>query len=158
MAENSEYAEQTTAGASGEPNAGSADTDAVMSPARVIRIGAMVRALLDEVRQATLDERSRERLAEIYEQSLRALSEVVSPDLADELRSFSLPFQEGVVPSEAELRVAQAQLLGWLEGLFQGIQATLFAQRMASNAQLEQLRGRGLPQPPGAQQAPGAYL
>jgi hypothetical protein len=133
------------------------ETDTVSSPARVIRIGAMIRALLEEVRSATLDERSRERLAEIYEQALRALSEVVSPDLASELRSFSLPFQEGEVPSEAELRIAQAQLLGWLEGLFQGIQATLFAQRMASNAQLEQLRGRSLPQPPPTQ-APGAYL
>jgi hypothetical protein len=134
------------------------ENDTVTSPARVIRIGAMIRALLEEVRQATLDERSRERLAEIYEQALRALSEVVSPDLASELRAFSLPFPEGEVPSEAELRVAQAQLLGWLEGLFQGIQATLFAQRMASSSQLEQLRGRSLPQPPGPGQAPGAYL
>ncbi len=146
-----EQVEETQAASSTE------ETDAVTSPARVIRIGAMVRALLDEVRQATLDERSRERLAEIYEQALRALSEVVSPDLAAELRSFSLPFEEGTVPSEAELRIAQAQLLGWLEGLFQGIQATLFAQRMASSAQLEQLRGRSLPQ--GTQnQGPGAYL
>ena len=106
----------------------------------------MVKALLEEVRAAPLDEPSRERLAEIYERSVVELSEALSPDLQEELKSLALPFQDGVVPSESEIRVAKAQLVGWLEGLFHGIQATLFAQQLAARQQLEQMRQL----PPGA--------
>jgi hypothetical protein len=126
-------------------------------PAKVMRIGTMVRQLLEEVRSAPLDEASRSRMKEIYEQSVAELGEVLSPELKDELVGLSLPFTEGQVPSESELRVAHAQLVGWLEGLFQGIQATLFAQQMQSRAQLEEMRRRSLP--PGEQpQRPGQYL
>jgi Protein of unknown function (DUF2587) len=114
--------------------------DAVTSPAKVMRIGSMVKALLEEVRAAPLDEPSRERLAEIYERSVVELSEALSPDLQEELKTLALPFQDGAVPSEAEIRVAKAQLVGWLEGLFHGIQATLFAQQLAARQQLEQMR------------------
>jgi Protein of unknown function (DUF2587) len=114
--------------------------DAVTSPAKVMRIGSMVKALLEEVRAAPLDEPSRERLAEIYERSVIELSEALSPDLQEELKSLALPFQDGTVPSEGEIRVAKAQLVGWLEGLFHGIQATLFAQQLAARQQLEQIR------------------
>jgi hypothetical protein len=131
------------------------ESDTVSSPAKVLRIGSMIKSLLDEVKAAPLDERSRTRLAEIYETSVKELSEVMSPDLASELREFSLPFQPGQVPTESELRIAQAQLVGWLEGLFHGIQATLFAQQVAARSQLEEMRQRGLPQP-GNQ--PGNYL
>jgi hypothetical protein len=120
--------------------------DAVTSPAKVMRIGSMVKALLEEVRAAPLDEPSRERLAEIYERSVVELSGALSPDLQEELKSLALPFQDGAVPSESEIRVAKAQLVGWLEGLFHGIQATLFAQQLAARQQLEQMRQL----PPGA--------
>ena len=123
-----------------------AEGDAVTSPAKVMRIGSMVKALLEEVRAAPLDEPSRERLAEIYERSVVELSEALSPDLQEELKTLALPFQDGVVPSEGEIRVAKAQLVGWLEGLFHGIQATLFAQQLAARQQLEQMRQL----PPGA--------
>jgi hypothetical protein len=129
----------------------------VTEPAKVLRIGSMVKQLLDEVRQAPLDEASRERLAEVYERSVVELSEALSPDLQDELRMLTLPFDAGQVPSEAELRVAQAQLVGWLEGLFHGIQATLFAQQLAARQQFEQMRQ--LPHPGGAPaERPGTYL
>lgn len=114
--------------------------DAVTSPAKVMRIGSMVKALLEEVRAAPLDEPSRERLAEIYERSVVELAEALSPDLQEELRSLALPFTDGEIPSEGEIRVAKAQLVGWLEGLFHGIQATLFAQQVAARQQLEQMR------------------
>jgi hypothetical protein len=116
-----------------------------------MRIGAMVKALLDEVRAAPLDEPSRERLAEIYERSIVELSEALSPDLQEELKSLALPFQDGIVPSESEIRIAKAQLVGWLEGLFHGIQATLFAQQLAARQQLEQIRQlpSGAAMPPG---------
>ena len=127
--------------------------ESVSEPAKVMRIGAMVRQLLEEVRQAPLDEAGRARLREIYELSVKELAEGLSPELRDELAQFALPF-DAETPSEAELRVAQAQLVGWLEGLFHGIQATLFAQQMAARAQLEELQRRGLP--PGAQPGPGA--
>ena len=127
------------------PTAG-AEGDAVTSPAKVMRIGSMVKALLEEVRAAPLDEPSRERLAEIYERSVVELSEALSPDLQEELKSLALPFHDGIVPSEGEIRVAKAQLVGWLEGLFHGIQATLFAQQLAARQQLEQMRQL----PPGA--------
>jgi hypothetical protein len=114
-------------------------------PAKVMRIGSMVKQLLDEVRQAPLDEAGRARLREIYSQSLKELSGTLSPDLSAELESMTIPFGEDSVPSEAELRVAQAQLVGWLEGLFHGIQASLMAQQMSARAQLEEMRQRGLP-------------
>jgi hypothetical protein len=118
----------------------------VTEPAKVMRIGSMVKQLLEEVRQAPLDDRSRERMAEIYERSVTELAGALSPDLQEELRGLALPFEDGQPPSDAELRVAQAQLVGWLEGLFHGIQATLFAQQLAARQQLEQMRQL----PPGA--------
>ena len=123
-------------------------TEAVSSPAKVMRIGAMVRQLLEEVRHAPLDEAGRARMREIYEISVRELASGLSPDLADELSRVALPLREDT-PSEAELRVAQAQLVGWLEGLFHGIQATLFAQQAAARNQLEEMRRRALPAPSG---------
>lgn len=126
-------------------------TETISSPAKVMRIGSMVRQLLDEVRQAPLDEAGRTRLKEIFDISLQELSGALSPDLAAELDRVTLPLEQET-PSEAELRVAQAQLVGWLEGLFQGIQATLFAQQMAARNQLSEMRGRGLPGPPGPRQ------
>jgi hypothetical protein len=127
-------------------------TESVSEPAKVMRIGAMVRQLLEEVRQAPLDEAGRARLREIYEISVKELAEGLSPELREELAQFAMPF-DAEAPSEAELRIAQAQLVGWLEGLFHGIQATLFAQQMAARAQLEELQRRGLP--PGVQPGPG---
>jgi len=123
--------------------------ESVQQPAKVMRIGSMVKQLLDEVRAANLDDASRSRLREIYEQSVRELAGALSPDLAAELDRMTLPFDDTSIPSEAELRVAQAQLVGWLEGLFHGIQATLLAQQMAARAQLEEMRQRGLPPGPG---------
>ena len=121
------------------------ESETVEQPAKVMRIGSMIKQLLDEVRQAPLDEASRGRLREIYDASIRELADGLSPDLRDELSRVALPFGDESVPSDSELRVAQAQLVGWLEGLFHGIQATLFAQQMAAQAQLEQMRRRGLP-------------
>jgi hypothetical protein len=135
-------------------------TESVEQPAKVMRIGSMVKQLLEEVRTAPLDEASRARLREIYEQSVRELAGALSPDLAAELDRMALPFDESA-PSEAELRVAQAQLVGWLEGLFHGIQATLLAQQMAARAQLDEMRQRGLPpgdRPDGPGVRPGTYL
>ncbi|HEX2040949.1 MAG TPA: proteasome activator, partial [Acidimicrobiales bacterium] len=114
--------------------------ETVEQPAKVMRIGSMIKQLLEEVRQAPLDEASRARLREIYETSVQELAEGLSSDLREELDRLAMPFDDGAAPSEAELRVAQAQLVGWLEGLFHGIQATLFAQQMAAQAQLEQMR------------------
>jgi hypothetical protein len=121
-----------------------ATTEAVSSPAKVMRIGSMVRQLLEEVRHAPLDQAGRTRMREIYDISVRELASGLSPDLAAELGRVALPLREET-PSEAELRVAQAQLVGWLEGLFHGIQATLFAQQMAARNQLEEMRRRALP-------------
>ena len=140
-------------------------TEMVEQPAKVMRIGSMIRQLLEEVRAAPLDEKSRARLKEIHESSIKELEDGLAPELVAELERLSLPFDEGETPSEAELRVAQAQLVGWLEGLFHGIQTTLFAQQMAARAQLEQMR-RALPpgmmpQPEPEQQrrpASGPYL
>ena len=114
--------------------------ETVTAPAKVMRIGSMIKQLLDEVHSMTMDGPARERLAEIYERSIVELTEALSPDLAEELRMLSLPFRDGVTPSDSELRVAKAQLVGWLEGLFHGIQATLFAQQLAANQQLNQMR------------------
>jgi hypothetical protein len=135
------------------------DTESVDQPAKVMRIGSMIRQLLEEVRQAPLDEASRSRLREIYETSVRELAEGLSPDLQDELGKLTLPFTSDT-PSESELRIAQAALVGWLEGLFHGIQATLFAQQMAARQQLEQMaQQRGLgPGADGQPQPPGTYL
>ncbi len=132
--------------------------EVIESPAKVLRIGAMTKELLEEVRRAPLDEAGRTRLREIYETSVRELGECIADDLRDELARLSSPFQSSS-PSEAELRVAQAQLVGWLEGLFHGIQATLFSQQMAARAQLEEMRRRGLPPGPQAEPPrPGTYL
>ncbi len=121
-------------------------TDLVEQPAKVMRIGTMIKQLLEEVRAAPLDDASRSRLREIHATSIRELEEGLAPELRDELDRLTLPFTEGVVPSDGELRIAQAQLVGWLEGLFHGIQTALFAQQMAARAQIEQMREqRGLP-------------
>jgi hypothetical protein len=125
-------------------------TEMVEQPAKVMRIGSMIRQLLEEVKSAPLDEKSRARLKEIHENSIKELEDGLAPELVAELERLSLPFEDAT-PSEAELRVAQAQLVGWLEGLFHGIQTTLFAQQMAARAQLEQMR-RALP--PGLMAAP----
>jgi hypothetical protein len=136
--------------------------ESVTHPAKVMRIGSMVKQLLDEVRQSSLDEASRERLAEIYERSITEVAGALSPDLQDELHMLALPFRDDIVPSEPELRVAKAQLVGWLEGLFHGIQATLFAQQVAARSQLEELRqlpgGRPGPPVPPSGDRPGTYL
>ena len=113
-------------------------------PAKVMRIGSMIKQLLEEVRAAPLDDASRARLKEIHASSVKELEDGLAPELVEELERLSLPFSEGATPSDAELRIAQAQLVGWLEGLFHGIQTTLFAQQMAARAQLEQMR-RALP-------------
>jgi hypothetical protein len=118
-------------------------TEMVEQPAKVMRIGSMIRQLLEEVKAAPLDEASRVRLKEIHTSSIKELEDGLAPELVAELERLSLPFASEV-PSEAELRIAQAQLVGWLEGLFHGIQTTLFAQQMAARAQLEQMR-RALP-------------
>ncbi|HVT22687.1 MAG TPA: bacterial proteasome activator family protein [Mycobacteriales bacterium] len=162
-----------TVGPDGDPIDERADTEdtsgdtavaeMVEQPAKVMRIGSMIKQLLEEVRAAPLDEASRVRLKEIHESSIKELSSGLAPELRDELMRLSLPFTGDEVPSDAELRVAQAQLVGWLEGLFHGIQATLFAQQMAARAQLEEMRQRALPAGPGdpRQQGgggPGLYL
>ncbi len=148
-------------GASGDGGEGPDERrESVEQPGKVMRIGTMVKQLLDEVRQAQLDEAGRVRLKEIYEQSVRELSSGLSPDLSEELDRMAFPF-DNEVPSEAELRIAQAQLVGWLEGLFHGIQATLVAQQMAARAQLDQMRQRGLPRPDDDEPVPprpGTYL
>ncbi len=117
----------------------------VSSPDKVMRIGTMIKQLLEEVKSAPLDDASRLRLKEIQQRSVVELCDGLAPDLRDELSRITLPFAEDDTPSDAELRIAQAQLVGWLEGLFHGIQTTLFAQQMAARSQLEQMRGRALP-------------
>lgn len=133
--------------------------ETVTAPAKVMRIGSMIKQLLDEVHSMTLDMPSRERLAEIYERSIVELAEALSPDLQEELRMLALPFNDGEVPTDAELRVAKAQLVGWLEGLFHGIQATMFAQQLSMRQQAEQ-RQLQSGQAPTAQPGdrPGTYL
>ena len=132
---------------------GTAIGEMVEQPAKVMRIGTMIKQLLEEVRAAPLDEASRNRLRDIHAASIRELEEGLSPDLRDELERITLPFTEGETPSDAELRIAQAQLVGWLEGVFHGIQTALFAQQMAARAQLEEIRRKALPggQPAGQQ-------
>jgi len=132
----------------------------IEQPAKVMRIGTMIKQLLEEVRAAPLDEAGRQRLLEIHRRSITELEDGLAPELRDELERLTLPFADGSAPSEAELRIAQAQLVGWLEGLFHGIQAALVAQQMAARMQLEQMRGgrpalpagimpRGVPGQPG---------
>ncbi|HWG73622.1 MAG TPA: bacterial proteasome activator family protein [Acidimicrobiales bacterium] len=143
--------------AEGEGGPGAGET--VEHPAKVMRIGSMIKQLLEEVRQAPMDEASRSRLREIYETSIKELAGGLSADLRDELARVTSPFSGDGVPTESELRVAQAQLVGWLEGLFHGIQATLFAQQMAARTQLEEMRRRSLPS--GERERPasgGTYL
>jgi Protein of unknown function (DUF2587) len=122
-------------------------TDLVEQPAKVMRIGSMIRQLLEEVKSAPLDDASRNRLKEIHRSSIKELESGLAPELVEELERLTLPFTEDGTPSDAELRIAQAQLVGWLEGLFHGIQTAIYAQQMAARAQLEQMR-RALP--PGA--------
>jgi hypothetical protein len=119
-------------------------TSQVEQPAKVMRIGTMIKQLLEEVRAAPLDEAGRARLREIHEASIHELEEGLAPELREELERLTLPFG-GEIPSEAELRIAQAQLVGWLEGLFHGIQTALLAQQMTARAQLEEMRRRALP-------------
>ncbi len=146
-----EHPDVVTAGGDDDQGVG------VTEPGKVLRIGSMVKQLLEEVRQAPLDDASRERLAEVYERSVVELAEALSPELRHELRMLALPFDAETVPTEGELRVAQAQLVGWLEGLFHGIQATLFAQQMAAKQQFEQMRQ--LPNSaPASGDRPGTYL
>jgi hypothetical protein len=134
---------------------GSSVADLVEQPAKVMRIGTMIKQLLDEVRQSPLDEAGRARLRDIHDRSIKELEAGLAPELVEELERLSLPFGDDTVPTEAELRIAQAQLVGWLEGLFHGIQTALFAQQMAARAQLEQMRQRALPAGfPGAQPPP----
>jgi len=117
----------------------------VSEPAKVMRIGSMIKQLLDEVKAAPLDDASRNRLRQIHERSIHELEDGLSPELRAELQRLSLPFGDDVTPSDAELRIAQAQLVGWLEGLFHGIQTALFAQQMAARVQLEEIRRKALP-------------
>ncbi len=147
----------------GQPAAASGEGDTqkpaetITEPAKLLRIASMVRELLDETRQASLDEAGRARLADVYHRAVEALTEVLSPDLQEELGGLAPPL-EGV-PSESEIRVAQAQLVGWLEGLFHGIQAAMFAQQAGARQQFEELRRRGLvshnPQSPDGQTPDG---
>jgi hypothetical protein len=141
---------------------GADDAELVAQPAKVMRIGTMIKQLLEEVKAAPLDEAGRDRLSDIYRASLQELEDGLAPELVAELERLSFPIEKGTTPSDAELRIAQAQLVGWLEGLFHGIQATLFAQQMAARAQFEQMRRalppgavpRGGPQPkPGEEEA-----
>ena len=122
-------------------------TTVIHEPAKLMRIGEMVKRLLEEVRSAPLDEAARARLAEVHERSIAELEDGLSPDLVEELHRVTLPFTDDVVPSEPELRIAQAQLVGWLEGLFHGLQTAMVAQQMAAQAQLQQMQGghRALP-------------
>ncbi|MET0789500.1 MAG: bacterial proteasome activator family protein [Cellulomonas sp.] len=129
-------------------------TSLVGQPAKVMRIGTMIKQLLDEVRSAPLDDAARARLAEIHERSLHELEEGLSPELVEELHRITLPFVDDQAPSDAELRIAQAQLVGWLEGLFHGIQTALVAQQMAAQSQLTGMR-RQLPSGPAQGPGPG---
>ena len=149
---------------------GPTPTEAITEPAKLLRIASMVRELLEETRHASMDDAGRKRLVDIYRRSIDELGESISPDLREELQELVPPLDG--VPSESEMRVAQAQLVGWLEGLFHGIQAAMFAQQMAARQQFEEIRRRGLmaqnpqgPQGPGGPQdqsppsaRPGQYL
>ena len=142
-------------GSDGEESPERALTDLVEQPAKVMRIGSMIRQLLDEVKAAPLDEASRARLRDIHASSIAELEQGLAPELVEELERLSLPFGSDT-PSEPELRIAQAQLVGWLEGLFHGIQTAIYAQQMAARAQLEQMR-RALPGAPSGGMPPGQH-
>jgi Protein of unknown function (DUF2587) len=161
--------------AGGEDDGQPSPAEMVEQPAKVMRIGSMIKQLLEEVRNAPLDEAGRARLAEVHRRSLSELEQGLAPELVEELERISLPFGENGTPSDAELRIAQAQLVGWLEGLFHGIQTALFAQQMAAQASLQQMRralppghspgqpsGMQRPEQPGQNEAPqqgtGQYL
>lgn len=131
--------------------------DLVEQPAKVMRIGSMIKQLLDEVKSAPLDEAARQRLKQIHATSIKELEDGLAPELIEELERLSLPFTDDSVPSEAELRIAQAQLVGWLEGLFHGIQTALFAQQMAARAQLEQMRRQAIEGTDPQGQVPGPH-
>jgi hypothetical protein len=146
------------AGVDGELEGGSDVSNLVEQPAKVMRIGTMIKQLLEEVRAAPLDEASRNRLREIHQRSIKELEDGLAPELRDELERLSLPFTEDATPSDAELRIAQAQLVGWLEGLFHGIQTALFAQQMAARVQLEQMRRGALPPGTGGDAQDGPHL
>ncbi len=148
-----------------DPDGDRGPAEMIEQPAKVMRIGSMVKQLLEEVRAAPLDDAARGRLRDIHSSSVAELAEGLAPELREELERLTLPFTEDQVPSDAELRIAQAQLVGWLEGLFHGIQTALFAQQMAARVQLEQMRGRvalppgAVPQPPaGPVGGTGQYL
>jgi hypothetical protein len=151
-----EAAAEVAAQSDGEA-AGDEASEQISSPTKLIRIASMVRTMLDEVRRAPLDDAGRKRLKEIHERSLEELESVLSPDLQQELSEVVLPLTSDE-PSESELRLAQAQVVGWLEGLFHGIQATLFTQQAAAQGQLEQMRRRALEQAPGSPSGPSGYL
>ncbi|MGY1742232.1 MULTISPECIES: bacterial proteasome activator family protein [unclassified Blastococcus] len=137
-------------GEEGGQDGAAAVGDMVEQPAKVMRIGTMIKQLLEEVRAAPLDDASRQRLRDIHASSIRELEQGLAPELREELERITLPFSEDSTPSDAELRIAQAQLVGWLEGVFHGIQTALFAQQMAARAQLEEMRRRALPGGPSA--------
>jgi hypothetical protein len=140
------------------PESGRDDEDPsrlIEQPAKVMRVGSMIKQLLEEVKAAPLDEKARQRLTEIHRRSIDELESGLAPELVEELERLSLPFEPGATPSDAELRLAQAQLVGWLEGLFHGIQATLVAQQMAARLQLEQMRGGRPALPVGPAGVPG---
>ncbi len=159
MADLPEQPEVVAPPAHADGDAAQPDTETIEQPAKVLRIGSMIKQLLEEVRHAPLDDKSRARLREIYDTSVKELADGLSPDLRDELDRLASPFDADGAPSDSELRVAQAQLVGWLEGLFHGIQATLFAQQMAARAQLEDMRRRALPAGEDSGEArPGTYL
>lgn len=168
----------TPTGGEGQPADQPVDATLIGQPAKVMRIGTMVKQLLEEVRNAPLDQAARTRLAEVHDRTLRELEDGLSEELVEELHRITLPFSDDAEPSDAELRVAQAQLVGWLEGLFHGLQTALVAQEMATRAQLSQMRralppgavvrapggpGTGQPGPtgpvtPGGERHPGQYL
>ncbi|MCF6507465.1 bacterial proteasome activator family protein [Blastococcus sp. MG754426] len=151
-------------GANGDHDGLAQVADLVAEPAKIMRIGTMIKQLLEEVRTAPLDEASRNRLRDIHSRSIRELEAGLSPELRQELERISLPLREDATPSDAELRIAQAQLVGWLEGVFHGIQTALFAQQMAARAQLEEMRRRAVlnamphPQQPDIRPGGGQYL
>ncbi len=162
MPDPSQHPQFVVVGSATSPGGGEETDDGGMSPAelvsqpaKVMRIGTMTKQLLDEVRAAPLDEASRARLREIHSRSIHELEDGLAPELREELERLTLPFVDEGVPSESELRIAQAQLVGWLEGLFHGIQTALFAQQMAARAQLEEMRRRALPPGPGGDSSDG---
>ena len=135
-----------------EDDDGGDEQPAISEPAKLMRIALMLREMQEEVRRADMDTAGRDRLRVVHDRALEQLRSVLNADLTEELDTLTLPFEEGT-PTESEIRVAQAQLIGWLEGLFQGIQAAIMNQQMAARAQLEQMRQRGLP--PGTAPAQG---